>query len=271
MSGYRNQVIGLVALAAVTTWQLCCSLPLAAAEESKAAAQIWLEERVKEFEEYHFERECKGTPQLEMVSRSVLNWSNAERGTNQGALFLWTHEGRPQLIACAFEWGGTLKHEFHSLSTDPVLLKRGDTTHRFDGGIEWAKLDGAPKLAATRALRLAQMRRQAERFRVTIGHKDWAEARLLTQPVFRSPESASGDVAVFVYVQGTDPECALLLDATSEGEWRYGLARQTKFGLKAELDGQLAWERTLNHRPNSTRNTPFLVLPQKPRPDEGRP
>jgi len=115
------------------------------------------------------------------------------------------------------------------------------------------------------------MRRQAERFRVTIGHKDWAETRLLPQPVFRSPESVSGDVAVFVFVQGTDPECALLLDATLEGEWRYGLARQTKFGLKVELDGNLAWEQTPNHRPHSTRNTPFLVLPQKPRPDEGRP
>jgi len=271
MSGPRIQVVGLVVLAAVTTGQFRSLLPIAAAENSKAAAKTWLEERVREFEEYQFEREYKGMPKLELESRSLLNWSNAERGTNQGALFLWTHEGRPQLIACAFEWGGSLKHEFHSLCTDPILLKRGDTTHRFDAGIEWAKLDGAPKPAATRALRLAQMRRQAERFRVTIGHKEWAETRLLPHPVFRSPESASGDVAVFVFVQGTDPECTLLLDATSEGMWRYGLARQTKWGLKAELDGHLAWERTPNHRPDATRNTPFLVLPQKPRTAQGRP
>jgi len=267
MSGHRNQVVGLVALAAITICHCCCSLPLATSEEPLAAAKTWLEERVREFEEYHFERDSKGMPQLEMVPRSVLNWSNAERGTNQGALFLWTHEGRPQLIACAFEWGGSVKHEFHSLSTDPIALKRGETTHRFDGGIEWTKLDGAPKPAASRALRLAQMRRQADRFRVTIGQKNWDETRLLPQPVFRSPESVSGDVAVFVFVQGTDPECVLLLETTSEGEWRYGLARQTKWGLKAELDGHPAWERAPNHRPNSTRNTPFLVLPQMLRRD----
>jgi hypothetical protein len=82
--------------------------------------------------------------------------------------------------------------------------------------------------------------------------------------VYRSPESIEEDLALFVFVQGTDPECVLLLEATAGATWRYALARQTKWGLKAKLDGQPIWERAPNHRPQADRDTPFLVLPQRP-------
>jgi hypothetical protein len=109
------------------------------------------------------------------------------------------------------------------------------------------------------------MRRLAERFRVIVGHKDWAQTRLLSQPVYRFPEMDGGDGAVFVFVQGTDPECVLLLETTEKAGWRYALARQTKFGLKAEIDGRIVWEQDPNHRPAATPQTPFLVLAQEPK------
>ena len=61
--------------------------------------------------------------------------------------------------------------------------------------------------------------------------------RLLTQPVFRTTAELTDDVALFAFVQGTDPECVLLLEATAEGKWHYALTRQTKWPLKVELDG----------------------------------
>jgi hypothetical protein len=233
--------------------------------EDPAPARVWLAERLKEFQEYRFEREGAVPAPLTMAPQSVLNWSNPERGTEQGALFVWTHEGRPQMIACAFEWK-SLKHEFHSLCDDAIAAsRRGEPIHRFGPGIEWLELPDAPAPARSRPLRLTQMRRLAERFRVFVGHKDWAQTRLLSQPVYRVPESPGPDGAVFVFVQGTDPECVLLVETSVADGWRYALARQTKFGLKAEIDGRVVWERDPNHRPAATPETPFLVLAQEPK------
>jgi hypothetical protein len=214
---------------------------MASAQESPAEHETlhkeWLEQRQAEFKEYAFHAEAAEQRKLALEPRSILNWSNAERGADLGAVFLWTDNGWPQLIACAFGQGKYLRHEFHSLSTETLVAEnQGKEIHRFAPGVTWRELAGAPPAAKQRALRLAQMRRQAERFRVVMGGKEPAEMRLLTQPVFRSPAELDDDIALFVFVQGTDPECVLLLQATAEGAWQYALTRQTKWPLKIELD-----------------------------------
>ena len=235
-------------------------------DDAKRLASQWIEQREREFKEYELTREAAQPAPLTMESGSVLNWSNPERGTGQGPLYIWTDRGRPQMLACAFEWKGILKHEFHSLSTDAIAAERGGKKiHRFGSGIEWQPLAGAPKPAMQRALRLTQLRRQAERFRVTVGSKQAnSETRLLPQPIFRSAADLAEDIAVFVFVQGTDPECTLLVEVTPEKDWRYALARQTKWGLSAELDGKPVWEQRPKNAPQSDPQTPFLVLVQKP-------
>jgi hypothetical protein len=257
----RSLSIGLVALIVPSAFLASGRAQDTARQDDKQLAQQWFDERKADFQEYDFQREAARPAKLTMEPRSLLNWSNPERGSGYGALFLWTDEGRPQMIACAFEWGGSLKHEFHSLSTDPISGQRGgNPVHRFAAGLEFKSLPGAPQPAGQRALRLTQMRRLAERFRVTMGNKEWSETRLLPQPVFRSPMSLEDDVAVFAFVQGTDPECTLLLEATPEKQWRYALARQTKWGLKVELDGKPIWDVAPLGRPQP--QSPFVVLPQ---------
>ncbi len=230
-----------------------------AAAQPQASPKEWLHERQVEFDEYEFATGASRPQKLMRESRSLLNWSNAERGADVGAVFLWTLEGRPQLVACAFGRGKSLRHEFHSLSEGPLIAEReGAEIHRFEPGIVWRKLAGAPPAASKRALRLAQMRRQAERFRVVMGTKDPAEMRLLPQPVFRSPAELDEDMALFVFVQGTDPECVLLLEATAEGQWQYAVTRQTKWPLRVELDGtQVAEFTSIGKTPAGS---PFLVL-----------
>src|SRR5262245_3250862 len=236
-----------------------------------AAAKKWLDARQAEFAEYRLHRGEQNAVGLRMESRSLLNWSNPERGAGTGGLYLWTDDaGHPAMIACAFEFAGTLKHEFHSLSAEPVVAERGgNVVHRFGPGVEWKPLTGAPQPSEQRPLRLTQMRRLAERFRVRVGNKEWSETRLLSQPVYRSPASAEEDVAVFLFVQGTDPECVLLLKAAPNEGWRYSLTRQTKWGLKADLDGTSVWERTSTGRPEAEPQSPFIVLPQTPAPASG--
>jgi len=255
---FRNAAI-VIALLAICV--LPCRGQIAELQDAKSPTQQWLEQRQAEFQEYRLEHQGAKPNLLTMEPRSILNWSNPERGTDNGAVFLWTAEGRPQMIACAFEWGGSLKHEFQSLSTDHIAAQRvGEPVHRFGPGVEWKELPRSPAPTKERALRLAQMRRQTERFRVMVGNKEWTQTRQLPQPVFRSPSTASSDVALFLFVQGTDPECTLLLESTPQREWRYALARQTKWGLKVSLDEAEIWEALPFGKPDP--QSPFLVIPQ---------
>jgi hypothetical protein len=91
-----------------------------------------------------------------------------------------------------------------------------------------------------------------------MGGKQPAEMRLLTQPVYRTPAELADDVALFAFVQGTDPECVLMLEATADGKWRYCVTRQTKWPLRVELDGnEIADFHSLGRTPAES---PFLVL-----------
>lgn len=260
----RNLAVQLVVLLGAAATSLSQEpLPDAAKESGKE----WLADRSLEFEAYRFTHERPQGKALAMESRSLLNWSNAERATQFGALFLWTHNGRPEIIACAFGRGQWLRHEFHSLSDEPIIAERtGNRVHRFRPGVEWRDLAKSPEAAESRPLRLAQMRRQAERFRAAVVvHRamqdpEPAELRLLTQPAYRSPESSEVDVALFLFVQGTDPECVLMLEATSDKRWRYALTRQTKAGLEVDLDGRRVLDLTAVWKQSPVEDSPFFVL-----------
>lgn len=247
---------GLVLVA----WGASVAVAQEAAQDDKKLAQQWFDERQTELGEYDFQRELDKPTTLTLQPRSLLNWTNPERSSAYGGLYLWVDAGRPQMLACAFELDGVLKHEFQSLSSEPIAAQRlGTPVHRFAPGVEFKPLPDAPQRAASRPLRLTQMRRMAERFRVIMGSRN--ETRLLPQPVFRSPMTQADDIGVFVFVQGTDPECTLLLEATADGEWRYALARQTKWGLKVELDGKQVWDVPPFGR--LAPESPFIVIAQK--------
>jgi hypothetical protein len=203
----------------------------------------WKAQRAIEFASYRFEIEGPEPKLLTLEPKPILDWSNPERNTIYGATFVWTYEGRPEMIGSAYGRAQYLRHEFHSLSTEPIIAERsGNRVHRFSPGIEWRDLPGAPVPASTYALRLSQMRRQAERFDMTMIFRKLNDKqfplRLLTQPNYRSPEASGVEVALFLFVQGTDPEGVLLLEAKSDKTWRYAFARQNAAALQANLDGK---------------------------------
>src|SRR6186997_723269 len=55
-------------------------------QDPKVVAQTWLKQRQAEFVEYEFQRESAKPVLLVMQSRSILNWSNPEKGTDLGGL-----------------------------------------------------------------------------------------------------------------------------------------------------------------------------------------
>src|SRR5436305_3810242 len=83
----------------------------------------WLAQRAKEFASYRFEIEGVERRPLALEPKPVLDWSNPERNTFFGVTFVWTYQGRPELIGSAYFCGRSLRHVFDSLSTDPILAK----------------------------------------------------------------------------------------------------------------------------------------------------
>ena len=76
----------------------------------------------------------------------------------------------------------------------------------------------------------------------------WEELRLLPQPIHRFADEEAGTLggALFVLVQGNDPEILVLLEVLqpSGGDppaWRYSLARVSSMQMKARLDGTEIW------------------------------
>jgi hypothetical protein len=196
-----------------------------------------------------------------MTPHGVLRWRNVTRGTqeSEGVFVLWVNKGRPEASASIYPWEGNLVHDFTSLSRGAKLVARegGRVIWSPESpGVEFKDIPGAPTPADTGAARLRQMKVLADRFKVTMtGWKpdksDREELRLLPKPLYTDklteapgPDPGWIDGGVFAYVQGTDPEAILLLEAVRQNgrpRWQYAFARATASGLEARLDKTVVW------------------------------
>jgi hypothetical protein len=208
-----------------------------AATEPMAAATA-IDAFKAEAAEYIVRLDSRPREKLAVEKDPVLRWSNPARTGEDGALFVWTLNGRPELIGTIFTYrlGDKInrKHEFHSLALEPLAAEfRGAAvwTPRA-AGITFAPLPKAPAVAANARQRLTQMKAAAREFTGSMKENDGEQyqLRLLTQPLFRyEPKSKELlDGAIFAYSLGTDPEVLLLLEARAAGEghaWQFAFAR----------------------------------------------
>jgi hypothetical protein len=74
------------------------------------------------------------------------------------------------------------------------------------------------------------------------------QLRLLPQPVFRYPmakeKSSYADGALFAFVEGTDPEAFLLLEAAESNGglvWKFGLVRMNRDALRITYRDKEVW------------------------------
>ncbi len=185
-----------------------------------------------------------------------LRWTNpldeSSTGIIDGIVSVYAHKGgRPAAVGQFFrlpskQW----VNEF-------TITAQSDVTIRRSGRLVWkpveyvckfTDLPHSPSVAATPALRLAQMRAIAADFSVIdyFGAKKTEEnLRLLRQPVYRySEEGKILDGALFIFVVATDPECCLLLEAYENGKdsrYRYAVAPMTIFKLEARYKVRPVW------------------------------
>jgi hypothetical protein len=195
-----------------------------------------------------------------------------------GAIFLWLREdGRPEaslqifLVKNATAPNGMWAHEFNSLSTDSLVgTRRGlPSWSPSRPGLDYHRLDDAPKPAATAALRARQMRAIMQDFHATDYFKDkaWSELRLLPTPVARYGKEGSEviDGALFAFAIGTDPEVCVFLEIRrgKEGpEWFYAMGPMTCFSVKGTYKKKEVWDLP-RRRPDGNPKVPYYITVEK--------
>jgi hypothetical protein len=197
---------------------------------------------------------------IPLSPQPVMRWRNVTRGQEGEAIMVvWPHNGRPVAIASIYPWEGQMSHEFDLLSREAKLIARDKDRVIWSpktAGVEFKDVPAAPKPAKTQAERLRQMKAIAERFKATMtgwqgDDADREELRLLPRALYRYDLKNAKDAdpnlldgALFAYVQGTDPEVVLVLEAigtAKESVWQYAFVRATSGGLEVKLGREAVW------------------------------
>jgi len=224
---------------------------------------------------YEIDLASEPATRLKLKEEPVLRWTNPVQSDGAGEVYVWTDRGRPEALVSIYRFVGAggkpgLHHEFHSLS-QAKLSARGAAERRWlpeQAGLEFQPVPDADEPATSPTARRRQMREIAEQFQAdkTDRQGDQRALRLLTQPLYRY-EPARDDVldgALFAFVEGTDPEVLLLIEARQAGErfqWQYALARLNSVRLQAKYKDRSVWDQPLiEYREYTRRDRPYSVF-----------
>jgi hypothetical protein len=224
-------------------------------EAASNAAPSALEGFQRDAEQYVIEIQSAKPSRLELMQRPLLHWGNPARNGEDGAVYVWTKDGRPEVVGSVFTYRDRRdrimrKHAFHSLSEQPLAATFGSRLvwSPKTPGVRFAPVAGAQAPAEDARRRLNQMRNLARQFAVQMIDLQEAktELRLMTQPILRYQPTAgiTADGAIFAFAVGTDPEALLILEARQHGEslrWEHALARFHFVTLIAQHQGDEVW------------------------------
>ena len=201
--------------------------------------------------------------ELVLVKEPALRYSDAIASQRfieipDGALFVWTRNGRPAAISSVhLGSSGRYWTEFLSLRAEPMVGSRKDGKLWSSGPsqVEFQAVPDAPLVKPTMTERAVQMKAFCQTFSASIADPEAGrqELRVLPKPVYRysQPEEGVLDGAIFVFARGTNPEMLLVFEArqTQVGNvaWMYAPARYT--GRQAEMScpGGRTWSHEAIH------------------------
>jgi hypothetical protein len=229
-------------------------LPTADSKDAKAESAEARALAKQMVSEYVFGIDESGDTTLQLSSEPVFRWNSVLGRRFYSDVYVWTHEGRPEVIASITSVYGTRKKietEIHSLSPGrPILSQNGRVLWEPSRpGVEFKPVSNAPKPAPSLAARLSQMRSLATQFSVVAEYdRDKWDLRLLPSPIcrYQSSEQKVLDGGLFVFAKGgTDPEAFLLIEARGgkdDSEWQFALVRFNGYcTLRADHDEQEVW------------------------------
>jgi hypothetical protein len=226
--------------------------------------------------QYEFYAEASRKTKLTLQDKPILTYSNPVRGDVYGDVFVWTREGRPEVVAAIFDYRTNkwIDSELHMLAGEKTVGVR-------DGRIFWqpdkpgvlfrpVPVAGAP--ADSAAKRLVQMRAMAREFSVERNHPEQGKDTLrgLSQPIFRyaSPALDIADGAMFVFVEGTDPEAFLLVEAVGKEnpQWQFAFARMNIVEFDGKYKGQEVWHADkVDWDTMFDKQEPYAIVRENPR------
>ncbi len=201
--------------------------------------------------QYEFFADSDRRTKFELQPKPLLAYSNPVRGDVHGNVFVWTRNGRPEVVGAIFDFRSEnkLDSEMHTLATAGVVGRREgrEFWNPAKPGVRFQAVPHAQPPAATAATRFRQMRELVNDFTVEREHPEQGKGamRLLPQPIYRYSSSKAEivDGAMFVFVEGTDPEAYLLLEARAGGkpEWQFAFARMNIVPFTGLYRGETVW------------------------------
>jgi hypothetical protein len=230
-------------------------------EEVTKRQAAWRELLDRQPAEYKIYLDTEEKTPLSLRKVPVLRWANYTRfdtlKVRDAATYIWTAQGRPEVVVCAFPIPETVPIvllDFGSLSRHGLIAERNGQRVWYpkEPGVEFQPVPDGPVPAESAVARLRQMKTLARGFSSTLlqwreDASDREELRMVPQPVYRYEEAKDPDMldgAMFFFVQGTDPESLLLLEAVREGsgyQWQFAFARRSSGALMAQYQQKTVW------------------------------
>jgi len=197
-----------------------------------------------------------GDGQLTLRRQPLMHWQNTVRKQEQGALYMWEKNGRPQVLGSIFTYDNEgnvrCRHEMISLADTPLVSKLDSVTvwSPKSAGVTWTPYHDAPEPSESTPRRLTQMRAIARQFSGILELPDQQPSHLtlIPQPLVRYQAAESGviDGAIFSLAVVTDPEILLLIEArkskSGSTAWYYAAARAHYHKVRLLHQGRVAWE-----------------------------
>ncbi len=186
----------------------------------------------------------------------IQRFTNPVVGEFYASVFIWTHKGRPEVIASIVNWYSPTRRlgaELQSLSLNKVTATRDgkEVWHPEKAGVVLKPIPGASVPADTAAKRLRQMRTLVREFTAQAMGVDLLadvdkQLRLLSRPIYRyqSTDPKVLDGALFAFVRGTDPELLLLIEARRTKRrhtWQFALARMNSLQFRVLHKDHEVW------------------------------
>ena len=222
--------------------------------DKKARAAGFLKTAQRAAAGYQFYANDDLKSKLKLHQQPILRWTNPVIGEVYGGVFVWTANGRPEVIVSIYRFYSpyqVIGHEFQSLSLGKPIAIRDDRRVWLPAraGLELKSVPESPTPADSPSKRLLQMRKLAGQFSAV--KRDYQQIdrklRLLNRPLYRyqSGDPNLLDGAMFAFVHGTDPEVVLLIEArrTKQGfVWQYAIARLHHRRLRVFHKDKQVWE-----------------------------
>ncbi|MDB5350346.1 MAG: hypothetical protein JWN86_1593 [Planctomycetota bacterium] len=251
MASSRRQALAQVFMSAMLLIAAIVGTSPAQEQKKEDDRTSWLPILKQHASDYEIVVQSESKTRPKPLSEPILRWTQPVRGGDDGAVFLWVANGRPEVVGTVFTYrvpgsARTLQHEVHSLSLSPLETRwRGKSLWRSaKPGVTFHPVPDAPVPAPSGAARLRQMQEIARNFAGTSVHEKSGknELRLMPRALYRyEPNGADPtDGALFCLAHGTDPEIFLLLENRLNG-WQFALARFSDLELHARYKGREVW------------------------------